>query len=244
MTLFASTDHLINPELLSASFRAVREMQKVAFVPGGDPSMGGDPSQGGAPPPDPSQGGAPPPDAGGGGGGGGGGGDGLLMQQVQQLTQQMQQMQQQSMGGGAGAGGAGGKNPLAPKIDEKAVLSQILKLMARIVDHLKIPVPASEMVINTADQVALAQASQQGGAMPGIDPTAQAGGGMGGGAGQPMPGAGAPGGMPPPGPEKMGSDKKYNNAPQGFAFVSSGLVKNANRAASIARMLGVKPQAA
>ncbi len=151
------------------------------------------------------------------------------MPKIQQLEQQMQMQQQ---GGMQGGGGAGAKNPLAPKIDEKAVLSQILKLLARIVDHLKIPIPASEMVINTADQVALAQASTQGGAMPGIDPTAQAGGA----APQPMPGAGPPGGMPPPGAEKMGNDQHSG----GFAFDGAGLSRVSNRAAALAKVRGLR----
>lgn len=237
MTQFAATDfHLVNPVQLDNAFAALKEFEKQAFVPGGDPSMGGDPAGGGggggggAPPPgDPSGGGdagAPPPPA-----PGGGGGD-LLLQKITALEQQMQQQQMQGgMGGGAGAGG---KNPLAPKIDEKAVLSQILKLLARIVDHLKIPIPASEMVINTADQVALAQASQSGGAMPGMDPTAQAG--MGGGAPQPMPGAGPPGGAPPPGAEKMGKDQVSG----GFAFDGAGLGRVFNRASAIARVRGLQ----
>lgn len=229
--MFSSEDHLINPAGISSAMRAVnalRGAEKRAFVPGGDPSMGGappggDPAAAGGPPPggDPGAGaGAPPPP---------GGGDGGLMQMITGMQQQIQQMQQGMGGGMQGGGGAGAKNPLAPKIDEKAVLSQILKLLARIVDHLKIPIPASEMVINTADQVALAQASQQGGAMPGIDPTAQAAGG---GPGQPMPGTGAPGGMPI-GPEKMGRDGR---AREGFAFDTTGLSGVRDRAASIARI--------
>lgn len=238
MTQFATDFHLVNPVQLGNAFDALKEFEKMAFVPGGDPSMGGgggDPSGGGAPPPpggDPSGGGGgapPPPPA----AGGGGGGD-LLMQKITQMEQQMQQMQ---MGGGGGMGGAGagGKNPLAPKIDEKAVLSQILKLLARIVDHLKIPIPASEMVINTADQVALAQASQQGGAMPGMDPTAQAAM-QGGGAPQPMPGAGPPGGAPPPGAEKMGNDRQSG----GFAFDGAGLGRVFSRASAIAKVRGLQ----
>lgn len=228
---FSAEDHFINPAQLSSAFRA---LEKRAFIPGGDPSMGGDPAAGGgggAPPMDPMAGGGAPPPGGGGGGGDGGGGGGALMQMVQNLQSQMQQMQMGGGGamGGGMAGGAGGKNPLTPKIDEKAVMLQILKILARVVDHLKIPIPASEMVVNTNDMTQLAQASAGGGPLPGMDPTAQAGGAPG-----PMPGAGPPGGVPMPGagPEKMGRDV---NEKQGFAFDSSGLVGVSNRAAAIAR---------
>lgn len=234
--MFASEEHLINPAGISSAMRAVaalRGAEKRAFVPGGDPSMGGDPAAGGgAPPGDPSMGGAPPPGdpaAGGGAPPGGGGGDGGLMNMVLGMQQQLQQMQQGGgMGMQAGGGGAGGKNPLTPKIDEKAVMLQILKILARIVDHLKIPIPASEMVVNTGDMTQLAQASSSGGPLPGMDPTASAG--------QPMPGTGAPGGMPV-GPEKMGGDVR---AREGFAFDTSGLSGVRDRAASIARIQRIR----
>lgn len=239
---FSSEEHLINPAQLSSAFNALRRLptEKRAFVPGGDPSMGGDPSGGGAPPPggDPSGGGMPPggdPSMGGGAPppGGGAGGDGGLMQMVTSMQQQIQQMQQGGgMGMQAGAGGGAGKNPLTPKIDEKAVMLQILKILARIADFLKVPIPATEMVVNQNDMTQLAQASSAGGPMPGMDPSVGGGGGP-----QPMPGAGAPGGMPPPGPEKMGHDRRQTKkAEDGFAFDTSRLAGISNRAAAIARI--------
>lgn len=241
---FDQDDHLINPALLrmtkQASSITLGGFRKQAFIPGGDPSMGGgggDPAAGGGAPPggDPMAGGggAPPPDA-----GGGGGGAPPSDPRIDQLMQQMQQLQQ-GMGGGGMGGGAGGpgKNALTPKIDEKAVMLQILKIQARIADQLGVKIPASEMVVNQTDMQGLAQASTAGGPMPGMDPSV--GGGGAGGAG----GGGAIGGMPPmdpmqgagqpgaAGPEKAGSYR-----PNGTAFDTGGLSDMGNKAAAIRRL--------
>lgn len=118
------------------------------------------------------------------------GGDPLsaILQKLNELSQ---------AGGAGGAAGAGGA--IKPKIDVNAVLLQILKIQARIADSLGIQIPASEMVPGQADMQQLAQATQSGQPMPGMDPTAQVGGGAppgGGGAIAPigpMPGSGIPG---------------------------------------------------
>ena len=219
----------VNPELLGMARARVAQLEKEAFVPGGDPNMGGDPSQGGAPPPggDPSQGGAPPPgDPSQGGappgpppggsdptaGAQGGGMDigSMIQQQVQTAMQGMQ----------AGGGAAGGAGQIKPKIDENVVMLQILKLLAKICDGLKIPVSASEMVVTPQDLTAMAQggpgqaavqdAQSQGNSS--IQPI------------QPIEGA-APMG-------KSGSDR------EGVAFDTRGLERAMNRAAAIQRLRG------
>lgn len=147
----------------------------------------------------------------------------------------MQQMQQLQMGGagGAGAGGAG-KNPLTPKIDEKAVLLQILKIQARIADQLGVKIPASEMVVTQNDMQGLAQASTSGAPMPGMDPSAGApgGGAAGGGAIGSMPGMDPMQGSGVPGGEKAGSYKG-----NGTAFDTIGFTDTNNRAAAIGRVI-------
>lgn len=198
-------------------------IKKQAFVPGADMSGGG-----GAPPGDPAAQGMPPegdPSMAGGGGGAPPGQDpfAIIQQLQQQMMQMQQQMQQMGQGGGAAAGGGAGgaAGGLKPKIDVNVVLSQILKILARITDHLGIPVPATEMVTNQQDLMGLAQASQSGGAMPGMDPTAQAGGGA------PPGGGGAIGGMPPmqgsgvPGqadPTKTGSYRPNGDSVDAHAY--------------------------
>lgn len=239
---FDTSDHLINPALLSMTKRAgvgLGGFSKRAFVPGGDPGMGGggggggDPAAGGgAPPPggDPAAGGgAPPPDAG--GGGSGGGVDPAMIQQM--VTQAVQQAMPQ--GGGAGAGGAGGAGgALKPKVDVNSVLLQILKIQARIADQLGVKIPASEMVVTQQDQMGLANATQSGQPMPGMDPTAAAGGGAGGG------GGGAIGGMPPMDPMQgagtPGGEKAGSYRPNGSAFDTAGFGDMNNKAAAIARL--------
>lgn len=226
-----TTEQLFNPALLQMTKQArLGGFGKYAFVPGGDPSMGGgggggDPSMGG--------GGAPPPGGDPSGGGGGGGGAPPPDPRIDQLMQMMQQLQMNGMGGGGGAGGAG-KNALTPKIDEKAVMLQILKILARIADQLGIKIPASEMVVTQTDMQGLAQASSSGGPMPGMDPNLGAGGGQAGGGGgaiggmpgmDPMQGAGVPGG------EKAGS---YTG--NGVAFDTGGLAAMGDRAGAIARI--------
>jgi hypothetical protein len=151
--------------------------------------------------------------------------------QVQQMIQQAMMMQ----GGGAG-GGAGAKG-LTPKIDEKAVMLQMLKILARIADQLGIKIPASEMVVNQQDMMGLAQASSSGQPLPGMDPSAGAGAGGGAGGGgaiggmppmDPMQGAGQPGAA---GPEKAGSYR-----PNGTAFDTGGLAEIGNKAAAIRQL--------
>ena len=174
----------MNAELMKQAQDAIdRQRQarlKQAFMPGeamasadqggappggGDPSGGGgDPSAGGSAPPgaDPSMagggGGAPPPAAGGG-------------MDLQSMIQQQVQTALQGMSGGGGAGGAGAA--FKPKIDPNVVQLQILKLLAKICDHLQIPIPASDMVVTPTDL----QQQAMGG-----DPSA--GGGAGGGSPQ------------------------------------------------------------
>lgn len=233
----------VNPDLIKIASGCLHPYKngqtKRAFVPAGDPSMGGGGGGGG----DPSGGGGGDPSGGGGdpaAGAGGGAGGGDAMASLQPMIQNMVQQAMMQGGGGMGGGmqggmGAGGKNPLTPKIDEKAVMLQMLKILARIADHLKIPIPASEMVVNQNDMMGLAQASSSGGPLPGIDPTA--GGGAAGGAG-----GGAIGGMDPmsgmqpagtPGAEKTGQARPSD----GSAF--SGFEEMGNRASAIARLRGV-----
>jgi hypothetical protein len=222
----------VNPALIGLALRAA---EKQGFVPGSDPGMTGaaDPAAGGG---DPSAGGGDPAAAGGAaGGGGGGGGGGLDMSALQQMIQSTVQQSMQ-MGGGMGGGAAGaGKNALTPKIDEKAVMLQMLKILARIADHLQIPIPASEMVVNQNDMMGLAQASSTGGPMPGMDPSAgggaqQGGGAAGGGSSiapvQPMQGAS-------PALAKQGSARQ-----SGHAFDTRRLHNNSNLAAAIGMTLG------
>jgi hypothetical protein len=234
-------DHLINPELLKIARESRQQTrQKQAFVPGGDPSQGGgDPAAGGgAPPADPSAGGgAPPPDPS--AGGGGGGGDvAALQQQIQQMQQQMMMMQQ---GGGAGGvGGAGGA--LKPKIDVNAVLLSILKVQARIADQLGVKIPASEMVATQQDLMGLANATQTGGPMPGMDPTATTGPQGGGGAAPGDPSGGA-GGMPPMGGAGdiqggiKGASARYVENGTAFNGNHTRLADNGNRAGAILSMI-------
>ena len=157
----------VNPELLGLARAKLEQHVKMAFIPGNDPNMqgGGDPSQGGAPPGgdpsqgggappgmDPSQGGAPPgaamdPTAGQGG----------ATPDLGNMIQQQVQAAMQAQGGGAGAGAGGGAGGIKPKIDQNVVMLQILKILAKIADALKIPIPASEMVVTPEDLRAMAQ---------------------------------------------------------------------------------------
>ena len=138
------------------------------------------------------------------------------------LIQQALSTFQAQGGGGAGGAGANGK----PKVDVPSelhqmhmCLHQMRTLLAKICDHLNIPVPAQEMVT-----------------MPNPEQGYQAGGGPGG-----QPGA-APAGMaPPPGgggiPPKTASElaQKYLNAGNPHtrnAFVG---IRNSLRAAELLR---------
>lgn len=114
---------------------------------------------------------------------------------MQQMVQQAVQQHMMSQGGGAGgAGGAAGG--LKPKIDVNVEIAQIKNLLAKVIDHLGIPVPAQEMSITSQNLNQMA-------ANPGATP----GGGGGGGQQQaispvdPMGGAamGGGGGAPPGG---------------------------------------------
>lgn len=220
----------INPRLFQAAQAAVngRDPFKTAFVPtegaaaqgaGGaspDPGAGG---AGGPPPggPPPMGGGAPPPDMGGGGGPpvDGGGPQPDMQMMIHQAVQQAMMMNQ-----GGGGGGGMGKNPMTPKIDEKAAILQILKILALIADALGVRIPASEMVVSTGDMTQFAnnQQSQQMGAGAGGAPP-------GGGAGMPnlsppQPMGAMPGAAPGAGPMKTGG---YLDR-QGDAFDATGLL--------------------
>lgn len=251
-------DHLANTELLKYAWDAFRALEKRSFIPASDPSMGaggGDPS-GGAGGGDPSMaaaGGDPSGGAGGGAAGGGAAGD----PRIDMLMQQMQQMQQMMQGGGMGGGGMGGgmggagKNALTPKIDEKAVMLQILKIQARIADQLGVQIPASEMVVNQTDMMGLAQSSQAGAPLPGMDPSAAGGAGGGaGGAGAVPPVQGMEGLAPagtPGGAQKAGSWRGDGSAYDatghtrlglgGVAYDSNGLMESRDRASAVARIL-------
>jgi hypothetical protein len=231
-----AVDHYVNPQLIDIARQSLGSMggfSKFAFVPGGDPSMGGapaDPAAGGG-------GGDPAAAAGGGGGGGGGDALGALTQQMQQMQQQMMQMQGGGggMGGGMAGGAGAGAKGMTPKIDEKAVMLQILKILARIADFLKVPIPASEMVVNQQDMMGLAQATTQGGPMPGMDPSVGGGGGGGGDPSQagaippidPMQAAGQPG---------AGMGKTSSLRVTGTAFDTAQFATVGNKAAAIARL--------
>lgn len=217
-------DHLVNPELLKMARQLIH---KQAFIPsdavsGGGAPPGGDPSAGGGMPPgmDPSAGGGAPP---GGDPSAGGGTDPSAI--IQQLQQQVQQLQQQLQAGGGGGGAGGGGNALKPKIDVNSVLLSILKVQARIADQLGVKIPASEMVATQQDLTGLASATQTGGPMPGIDPTASTGGGNIG----TVPPVDPMQGMQPP--TKQGSYKT-----NGTAFDSNGLCEVGSKAAAIARL--------
>lgn len=175
------TRPIVNPELIklarSANLAAKVALEKRAFLPGNDPSLtgGGPPPGGGGDPAamgmDPSMmmgggGGAPPPPPPPAGGGGGGGSAAELAQMIMQHMQTMQ--------GGAGGAGASAGAGIKPKIDVNVTLLQILKILARITDHLQIPIPASEMVATQGDLTSFAQQQQ-------TDPTGAmaAGGGQG-----------------------------------------------------------------
>lgn len=132
---------------------------KQAFVPaGGDPAMGGgDPAAGGAPPADPAAGGAPPADPAAGGAPPAPAGGGIDPSMLGPMIQQAVQQAMGGAGGAPGAAGAAGGQQLKPKIDINVAVMLILKLLARIVDALKIPVPASEMAATAGDLTTFAQ---------------------------------------------------------------------------------------
>lgn len=115
--------------------------------PGGDPAaMGGDPMAamgGGAPPPaDPAAGAAPPM--------AGGGAD-----PFQAIMDKLNTM---------GAGGGAGAEPIKPKIDVNVEIMQIKNMLALLLDHNGIPVPASAMVATPEKLTAMAQGQNAAGA--------------------------------------------------------------------------------
>jgi hypothetical protein len=166
----------INNELLRQARQSVAQLQKLAFVAAGDPSMGapppgGDPAAGGAPM-DPSMaGGAPPP--GGDPAAAGGGGDPMaaIMPMIQQAVQQAV-----AANGGGGAQGAG--PGLKPKIDVNVEIMQIKKMLAKIVDAMGIHIPAQDMVATPEDLNQIAQGGA-GYAAATPDNAGQGGGGIG-----------------------------------------------------------------
>lgn len=124
----------------------------------GDPAAGGDPAAMGGDPA--AMGGAPPA----------GGGDPMaaLAPMIQQMVQQaVAQQGGGGMGGGGTAGGMGGG--LKPKIDVNVEIMQMKKMLAKVIDAMGIPMPASEMVA-TPDDLNQMAAEQQGGAPAGGAP--------------------------------------------------------------------------
>lgn len=199
-------------------------LRKDAFIPGQDMAGGGgmppgDPAAaggGGMPPGDPAAagGGAPP------GGGGGGGGQDILGMIMQKLTA----LEQGQAGGGANGSGAA----IKPKIDVNVELMQIKNMLAKICDHLQIPIPAQDMVATPDKLLAMSQGQSP------ASGAAGAGGGAGGGAiggippMQPMQGAGVPGA------EKSSAMRPARS--NGSAFDTAGIGDVYNRATAIARI--------
>lgn len=200
---------LPNRNLLS-NLRSRIETEKRAFVPAGDPSAMGGGGGGGAPPMDPAMmggggGGAPPMDPammdpsmiGAMGGGGappapppsGGMDDATINKIVEAVAAKM--------GGGMGGagGGAAGGAAIKPKIDVNVELLKLSKNIARIMDHLQIPVSAADQVVTSDDLMNMANQSQ------GQPPSAA--GGI-----QPMPAMAPMGGGAPPAPAGGGGEKK------------------------------------
>lgn len=173
----------INTKLLEQARQNVRQLNKMAFVAAGDPSMGaappgGDPAAaGGAPPMDPAAaGGAPPMDpAAAGGAPPAGGGDPMaaLMPMIQMAVQQAMA----ANGGGGGQSGpqAGGPG-IKPKIDVNVEIMQIKKMLAKIVDAMGIHIPAQDMVATPED---LNQIAQGGAGFAAATPDGGKGGGLG-----------------------------------------------------------------
>ena len=176
-------------------------LNKVAFVPSGDPSMGGAPP-GGAPPMDPSMmgGGAPPMDP-------------SMMGgappappappapspmdpgMIQQIVADEVRKAMGAGGAGAASGGGGG---LKPKIDVNVELMQIKHMLAKLADALNVKIPAQDLVATPEKLMAMANGGGSNG-----------GGDSGGGAISAIKGitgitpAGTPGG------EKSGRDMQY-----------------------------------
>lgn len=197
-------------------------LNKVAFVPSGDPSMGGAPP-GGAPPMDPSMmGGAPPMDPSmmGGGAppmdpsmmGGAPPMDPSMMGGAPPappappapspmdpgMIQQIVADEVRKAMGAGGAGAASGGGGLKPKIDVNVELMQIKHMLAKLADALNVKIPAQDLVATPEKLMAMANGGGSNG-----------GGDSGGGAISAIKGitgitpAGTPGG------EKSGRDMQY-----------------------------------
>ena len=70
----------------------------------------------------------------------------------------------------SGGGGSSGSGAPKPKIDVNVTLLQILKILARICDHLGIQVPVSDMVATSGDLSQMAQAQAGGSPASSIQP--------------------------------------------------------------------------
>lgn len=198
----------LNSELMRLALASVEADEKQAFIPQGDPSLGGDPAAaaGGGDPaaaaaggdPAAAGGGAPPPDP-----GAGGGGPSLTPADVQMIVAALQQAGIGGGGaGGAAGGGAGGPGGKPFKFDEGFELHRLGRLMAKIMDHLGIPVSAEDMI---GQETAWAQGT------PAPSPGAPAGGG-GGAAGGAAPAGGAGlGPMQPMAPAKTAEQNSRLN---------------------------------
>jgi hypothetical protein len=195
---------IFNTQLVAVARAAAQKqanLGKRAFVDaaaasgtGGDPAAaGGDPMAAGGDPMaamggDPMAAGGDPMAAMGGGDPAAGGGAPPGDPRIDQLMSMMQQMMSQGGGGGgaaAGGGAMGGVEPIKPKIDVNVEIMRMNKMIARIADHLKIPIPASEMVATSNDLTQMGMQGAEG----------AAGGAGGGGAG-----AGPSSAIAPPSP--------------------------------------------
>jgi len=158
--------NIFNPELLRLNRSLLEQRNKEAFTDaatasggGGDPMAaamgGGDPMAGAMGGGDPMAGAMPamaPGDP-----AAGGGGDPMMEQRLAALEAQL-------AGGGGAGGGMGGAEPIKPKIDVNVEIMQMKKLLARIADHMKIPIPASEMVATSDDLTQMGMQDQAAGA--------------------------------------------------------------------------------
>jgi len=160
----------INNELLKM---ARAQVNKLAFIAAGDPSMGGgapaDPAMGGgAPPMDPAMGGgAPPMDP-----AMGGGAPADPMAALQPMIDQSVQAALAAQGGGAPAGGGGAK---AAKPDVAAELKALKQQMAKVMDIMGVTMTPSEVYGDEQEEQAApaaapAPAEAAGGALGSISP--------------------------------------------------------------------------
>lgn len=131
----------INNELLKM---ARAQVDKLAFIAAGDPSLGGgapaDPAMGGAPPADPAMaGGAAPMDP-----AMGGGAPADPMAALQPMIDQSVQAALAAQGGGAPAGGSGG-GAKAAKPDVAAELKAVKQQIAKLMDIMGVTMTPSEV---------------------------------------------------------------------------------------------------